>query len=107
MGNMPTLRLCVRAIALLTLLASTLFVGAERPVIFRMILVLCAFMLVFPADYFIRLAHLATDKRPEPKDFLFASALDPSEGHVEPIEYTLIGVITEVRDLNNTNDSPS
>ena len=23
------------------------------------------------------------------------------------IEYTLIGVITEVRDLNNTNDSPS
>ena len=107
MGKMPTLRLCIRALALLSLLTATLFVGAERPVLFRMTLVFCAFMMVFPADYFIRLAHLVTDKRPEPKDFLFAAALDPSEGHAEPIEYTLIGVITEVRDLNNTNDSPS
>lgn len=100
MGEMPTTRRCVYALAILTLLCATLFVGVESPMLFRVLLVLGGFFAVFPADQLLRLFNLTTDRRPEAKDFLFAAALDPSEGHFEPDDYTLVGVITHVTKLN-------
>ncbi len=102
MGQLPTLRWCVSAAAGLLVLAAVLFIGAENPTALRMWFVVCAFFMAFPADKLLRLAHLVRDKRPESKDFLFAAAIDPAEGHVEPEDYTLIGVITEVRNLDPT-----
>lgn len=97
---MPTFRRCVYALALLLLLYAALFVGAESATLFRLCVVAGGFFLVFPSDQFLRLIHIVMDKRPEPKEFLFSAALDPSEGHFEPDDYTLIGVITQVRKLN-------
>lgn len=99
---MPTLRRCVSAAAGLLILYAALFIGAENATSLRMCFVVGAFFMAFPADKLLRLAHLIRDKRPESKDFLFAAAIDPAEGHVEPEDYTLIGVITEVRNLDPT-----
>lgn len=100
MGDMPTIRRCVYAVAALTLFYATLFIGVENPTTFRLFLVACGFFLVFPSDQIVRLFNMATDRRTEQKDFLFAAALDPSEGHFEPDDYTLVGVITNVTKLN-------
>ncbi|BDT74090.1 hypothetical protein os4_36430 (plasmid) [Comamonadaceae bacterium OS-4] len=100
MGDMPTIRRCVYAFAALALFYATLFVGVENPTAFRGLLVLCGFFLVFPADQIVRLFNMTTDRRTEKKDFLFAAALDPAEGHFEPDDYTLVGVITNVTKLN-------
>lgn len=100
MGEMPTIRRCVYALAGLVLLYSTLFVGVESPTAFRSLLILSGFFLLFPADQLVRLFNMTTDRRTDKKDFLFAAALDPSEGHFEPDDYTLVGVITNVTKLN-------
>lgn len=100
MGQMPTLRRCITALALLVLLYATLFIGAEQPTAFRAVAVAMAFFVTFPADQMLRLWHLMRDHRPPAKDFLFAAAIDPAEGHFEPNDYTLIGVITDVVDLD-------
>lgn len=100
MGEMPTIRRCVYALAALGLFYSTLFTGVDNPTAFRVSLVVFGFMLVFPSDQLVRLFNMTTDRRVEKKDFLFAAALDPSEGHFEPDDYTLVGVITNVTKLN-------
>lgn len=100
MGDMPTIRRCVYAIAALTLLYATLFVGGESPITLQLFLVFGGFFLIFPVDQVVRLFNMTTDRRPEVKDFLFAAALDPAEGHFEPDDYTLVGVITDVTKLN-------
>jgi hypothetical protein len=104
MGNSPTLRRCIYALAALSLLYATLFVGIENPTTLRAMVAVGAFFLGFPADQFLRLTHLLRDKRAEPKDFLFTAALDPAEGHFEPDDYTLIGVITGISKLNSDDD---
>ena len=101
--EMPTLRRCIYATAALLMLFGALFVGMERPLAFRLIMVLGGFFLVFPVDQSARLFRLVVNIRPKSMDYVFSAALDPSEGHIEPDDYTLIGVITEVRKL--TNDS--
>ncbi|MDT8992877.1 hypothetical protein RQP54_18530 [Curvibacter sp. APW13] len=100
MGDMPTIRRCVYALACLLVLYSALFVGVESPTFFRISLVVSGFFMAFPADQLVRLFNMTTDRRAEAKDFLFAAALDPSEGHFEPEDYTLVGVITDVIKLN-------
>lgn len=104
MGELSTLRRCVYALAALLLLYTALFVGVENPTTFRVLVAFASFFLVFPVDQILRLSQLLVDKRPEPKDFLFSAALDPSEGHFEPDDYTLIGVITGVRKLNRDDE---
>ncbi len=100
MGAMPTIRRCVYALAALLLLYAALFIGVESVTSFRFLLVLCGFFLIFPSDQLVRLFNMTTDRRTDKKDFLFAAALDPSEGHFEPDDYTLVGVITNVTKLN-------
>lgn len=100
MGQLPTTRHCVYAIAALVILYTSLFIGVENPLTFRALITCSAFCLAFPADQILRLIHLSMDIRPPAKDFRFSAALDPSEGHFEPDDYTLIGVITNVRKLN-------
>jgi hypothetical protein len=100
MGEMPTIRRCVYALAILGLLFAGFFIGIESPTAFRATLALCGFFLVFPSDQLVRLFNMTTDRRTDKKDFLFAAALDPSEGHFEPDDYTLVGVITNVTKLN-------
>lgn len=100
MGGMPTIRRCVYALALLGLLYAGLFIGVENPNAFRVALVCFGFLLAFPIDQLLRLINVLGDRRPPRKDFEFAAALDPSEGHFEPDDYTLIGVITGVVKLN-------
>lgn len=102
MGQMPTLRHCASAVAGLLVLYATLFVGAEASGLLRTAFVVGAFFVAFPADQLLRLTHLVTDVRPQRKDFRFAAAIDPAEGHFEPDDYTLIGVIIEVRNLDPT-----
>lgn len=101
MNEMPTFRRCIYATAVLLMLFGTLFVGMERPLAFRFIMVMGGFFLVFPVDQSARLFRLVANIRPKPMDYVFSAALDPSEGHLEPDDYTLIGVITEVRKLTN------
>lgn len=103
MGEMPTIRRVLYALAALTLLYASIFVGIENPTVFRTLAVVCGFFLVFPTDQSLRLFHVVTNRRPSPKEFLFSAALDPAEDHFEPDDYTLIGVITEVRKLNPTD----
>lgn len=101
MTEMPTFRRCMYATAALLMLYGTLFVGLERPLTLRAVMVIGGFFLVFPVDYAARLFRVLADVRPKPMDYVFSAALDPSEGHIEPDDYTLIGVIVEVRKLTN------
>lgn len=101
MNELPTFRRCVYASAALLILYATLFIGVERPILFRLFLILGGIFMVFPVDQFMRLLRMTLNVRPKQMDYVFAAALDPSEGHHEPDDYTLIGVITEVRKLTN------
>lgn len=97
---MPTIRRCIYALAFISLLYAALFIGVEHPTAFRLVLIASGFFLLFPSDQLIRLFNMVSDRRPEKKDFLFAAALDPSEGHFEPENYTLVGAITGMTKLD-------
>ncbi len=101
MTEMPTFRRCIYAGASLLMLYAALFVGLESPLALRAIMVIGGFFLFFPIDFAARLLRVLSDARPKPMDYVFSAALDPCEGHTEPDDYTLIGVITEVRKLTN------
>lgn len=99
MGGMPIFRRCVSALACLLVLFGLLFVGAENATGLRFTVLVAGFLITFPCDQLLRLIHVVGDHRPEPKDFQFAAAIDPAEGHFEPDDWTMIGTITEVRSL--------